>query len=54
MSCILDHGDEVIIPAPYWVSIHDIVELTEQNLLYSCGIEQAFKMTAITTRRSYY
>ena len=26
---MLDHGDEVILPAPYWVSYSDIVKLAE-------------------------
>ena len=25
MQCVVDHGDEVIIPAPYWVSYPDMV-----------------------------
>ena len=42
---ILDHGDEVIIPAPYWVSYTDIAELTgAKSVVVSCGIEQEFKM----------
>lgn len=41
----LDHGDEVIIPAPYWVSYTDITELTgAKSIVVSCGIEQGFKM----------
>ena len=41
----LDHGDEVIIPAPYWVSYTDIAELTgAKSIVVSCGIEQEFKM----------
>ena len=42
---ILDHGDEVIIPAPYWVSYTDIAELTgAKSVVISCGIEQEFKI----------
>ena len=41
----LDHGDEVIIPAPYWVSYTDIAELTgAKSIVVACGIEQEFKM----------
>ena len=41
----LDHGDEVIIPAPYWVSYTDIAELTgAKSIVVSCGIDQGFKM----------
>lgn len=43
----LNPGDEVIIPAPYWVSYPDIVILAEGVPVFvACGIEQAFKMTA--------
>jgi len=28
MSVLVQHGDEVIIPAPYWVSFPDIVKYT--------------------------
>jgi len=42
---ILDHGDEVIIPAPYWVSYTDIAELTgAKSVVISCGIDQEFKI----------
>lgn len=42
---ILDHGDEVIIPAPYWVSYTDIAELTgAKSVVISCGIAQEFKV----------
>jgi len=43
---LLNPGDEVIIPTPYWVSYTDIVELTSGSpVLINCGIEQSFKMT---------
>ena len=43
---LLNSGDEVIIPTPYWVSYTDIVELAGATpLLVHCGIEQSFKMT---------
>ena len=43
---LLNPGDEVIIPTPYWVSYTDIVELTGASpVLIHCGIEQSFKMT---------
>jgi|TARA_B110000037_G_scaffold221582_1_gene293051 aspartate aminotransferase len=44
---LLNSGDEVIIPTPYWVSYTDIVELTGASpKLISCGIEQSFKITS--------
>lgn len=43
----LNKGDEVIIPAPYWVSYPDMVILAEGVPVFvECGIEQGFKMTA--------
>ncbi|MFQ3580203.1 MAG: aminotransferase class I/II-fold pyridoxal phosphate-dependent enzyme, partial [Bacteroidales bacterium] len=37
---ILDPGDEVIVPAPYWVSYVDMVRLAEGTpVVIKCGIE---------------
>jgi aspartate aminotransferase len=42
----IDPGDEVIIPAPYWVSYPDIVLIAEgKPVIVQAGIEQGFKMT---------
>ncbi|MBM3617308.1 MAG: pyridoxal phosphate-dependent aminotransferase [Alphaproteobacteria bacterium] len=42
----LNKGDEVIIPAPYWVSYPDIVAFAEGvPVSVPCGQEQGFKMT---------
>jgi aspartate aminotransferase len=39
-------GDEVIIPAPYWVSYPDIVILADgKPVIVEAGIEQGFKIT---------
>ncbi len=44
---VIDPGDEVIIPAPYWVSYPDIVIIAEgKPVIVQAGIEQGFKMTA--------
>ena len=44
---IISPGDEVIVPAPYWVSYVEMVKLAEgKNVVVSAGIEQDFKMTA--------
>jgi aspartate aminotransferase len=44
---ILNPGDEVILPAPYWVSYRDIVKLAEGvPVEVSTSIESDFKMTA--------
>jgi len=43
----INPGDEVIIPAPYWVSYPDIVLIAEgKPVIVQAGIEQGFKMTA--------
>ena len=53
----LNPGDEVIIPAPYWVSYPDMVLLAEgKPVIIQAGLEAGFKITpeqlrdAITTR----
>lgn len=44
---ILNKGDEVIVPAPYWVSYADIAMVAEATpVIIECGIEQGFKLTA--------
>ena len=44
---IINPGDEVIIPAPYWVSYPDIVLIAEgKPVIVEAGIEQNFKITA--------
>jgi aspartate aminotransferase len=54
---IINPGDEVVIPAPYWVSYPDIVLIAEgKPVIVEAGIEQSFKITpsqlekAITSR----
>ena len=42
----LNPGDEVIIPAPYWVSYPDMVELAEGTpVAVACGENARFKLT---------
>lgn len=39
-------GDEVIVPAPYWVSYVEMVKLAEgTNVIVKAGLEQNFKIT---------
>ena len=46
IMALVNAGDEVIIPAPYWVSYPQMVLLAEGTPVYvECGIEQNFKMT---------
>jgi aspartate aminotransferase len=45
-SALLDPGDEVILPCPYWVSYRDIVGLCEGKAVeVKTSIDQDFKMT---------
>ena len=47
LQMILDSGDEVIIPAPYWVSYPAMVELAGGTSVFvECGEESNFKMSA--------
>ena len=47
MMATLNKGDEVIIPAPYWVSYPDIVMLAGGNpIVIECTEDQGFKLTA--------
>ncbi len=44
---VINPGDEVIIPSPYWVSYPDIVLIAEgKPITIEAGIEQSFKITA--------
>ncbi len=46
VQAVIDPGDEVIIPAPYWVSYPDIVILADgKPVIVEAGIEQGFKIT---------
>ena len=45
LMCTVEHGDEVVIPAPYWVSYPDIVLLAGGRPVFvSCPSESGFKM----------
>ncbi|WP_137718568.1 pyridoxal phosphate-dependent aminotransferase [Methylobacillus flagellatus] len=42
---VLNPGDEVIVPAPYWVSYADIAMVAgAKPVIINCGIEQGFKL----------
>ena len=42
---VVDDGDEVVIPAPYWVSYPDMTLLAGGSpVVVSCGMDQGFKM----------
>lgn len=43
---VVNPGDEVIIPAPYWVSYVEMVKLAEgKSVVVTAGIEQNFKIS---------
>ncbi|HCB12476.1 MAG TPA: aspartate transaminase [Gammaproteobacteria bacterium] len=45
-QALLNNGDEVIIPAPYWVSYPDMVLLADGTpVIVEAGVEQHFKIT---------
>ena len=45
-QAILNEGDEVIIPAPYWVSYPDIAILADATPVFiEAGLDQEFKIT---------
>ncbi|OAD19733.1 aspartate/tyrosine/aromatic aminotransferase [Candidatus Thiomargarita nelsonii] len=45
-QALLDPGDEVIIPAPYWVSYPDMVKLAcAEPVIINADIQQGFKIT---------
>ena len=44
---LVNPGDEVVLPAPYWVSYVEMVKLAEgKSVIVETGIEQNFKMSA--------
>ena len=46
LLCIIGPEDEVIIPAPYWVSYIEMVKLAEgKSVIIPAGLEQNFKIT---------
>jgi aspartate aminotransferase len=47
IQVLVDHGDEVILPVPYWVSFKDIVRYAGGNcVLLETAEEQGFRITA--------
>jgi aspartate aminotransferase len=46
MLCLIDKGDEVIVPAPYWVSYAEQVKLAEgENVIIDTAVEDEFKIS---------
>jgi aspartate aminotransferase len=47
MLCLVDEGDEVLVPVPYWVSYKEIIKLAGGVPVYiPASIETDFKVTA--------
>ncbi len=47
LASIIDDGDEVILPAPFWVSYEEMVKMMGgKSVVVQTSIEQDFKMTA--------
>jgi len=46
VQCLVDPGDKVLIPSPYWVSYPEMVKLAGgENVFLHAGVEQNFKIT---------
>jgi aspartate aminotransferase len=46
VEALLNPGDEVIIPAPYWVSYPDMVRLADgEPVIIKAGLDQGFKIS---------
>jgi len=53
LVALLNPGDEVIVPAPYWVSYPEMVKLTDgEPVILSSSAESDFKITARQLRSS--
>lgn len=47
MMCLIDKGEEVIVPAPYWVSYAEQVKIAEGiNVILDTSVEDEFKISA--------
>jgi aspartate aminotransferase len=47
IMCLIDKGEEVIVPAPYWVSYAEQVKIAEGvNVIVDTKVEDEFKMSA--------
>ena len=53
IQVLVDHGDEVILPVPYWVSFKDIVRYAGANcILLHTGEDKSFKVSADMVERA--
>ena len=50
---IIDPGDEIIVPSPYWVSYLDIIRLAEgKGVIVEAGLDTNFKVTAAQVKKA--
>ncbi|MDD3742431.1 MAG: aminotransferase class I/II-fold pyridoxal phosphate-dependent enzyme, partial [Lentimicrobiaceae bacterium] len=53
MLSIINPGDEVLVPAPYWVSYREIIKLAEGTMVtIEAGVETDFKITPEQLRQA--
>jgi aspartate aminotransferase len=53
LQCLINPGDEVVIPSPYWVSYPTMVELAGGlPVIAHCGAKEGFKLTPEILARS--
>src|SRR5262249_25461691 len=53
VQVLIDHGDEVIVPVPYWVSFKDIVEYAGGKCVYvDCDESRDWALTASSIERA--
>ena len=47
VMCVVNPGDEVIVPTPYWVSYSEVIKLAEgESVFIKSTVEQEFKINA--------
>jgi aspartate aminotransferase len=53
IQILIDHGDEVILPVPYWVSFKDIIQYAGGNVVFlETSEEENFRITAHAIERA--
>lgn len=53
IHCLIEPGDEVIIPTPYWVSYATLVQMAGGTPIFvNCGIEAHFKLSAVQLQQA--
>ena len=53
IAALVDDGDEVIVPSPYWLTYPELVKLAGGKCVFvKCGAESGYKMTAQAFEKS--